>query len=135
MWDINGQENHLVLNADGDDVDDKNDETVFGAKVQEVCDAQIANNEYLPVKVDEYTLSTMNSDEVYWCDYRQYHPQMKILYYKASNQDVDLVTCPKCCRFFRAVRFFFLKIRMNLTSIMLNMVAVHFVNRRIYRFN
>ena len=36
MWDINGQENHLVLNADGDDVDDKNDETVFGAKVQEV---------------------------------------------------------------------------------------------------
>jgi len=105
MWDINGQENHLVLNADGDDVDDKNDETVFGAKVQEVCDAQIANNEYLPVKVDEYTLSTMNSDEVYWCDYRQYHPQMKILYYKASNQDVDLVTCPKCCRFFKADEF------------------------------
>ena len=36
MWDINGNENHLVLNQDDDENDEKNDETVFGSKVQEV---------------------------------------------------------------------------------------------------
>jgi len=106
MWDINnGMDEHMVLPANDDNNSEKGDETVFGAKVQEVCDAQIAINEYLPVKLDEYILSTLESEDVYWCDFRQYHPQMKVLYYKVNSQEMDLVTCPRCCRFFKADEF------------------------------
>jgi len=106
MWDINGNgtQEHLVVNQDEDPEDDM-EQTIFGGRVQEVCDAQIANNEYVPVKLDEYILGTLDSEEVFWADYRQYHPQMKVQYYKVNQDGFDLVNCPRCCRFFKADEF------------------------------
>lgn len=108
MWDINGNgapAEHLVLGNPDEEESDAMEQTIFGGRVQEVCDAQIANNEYVPVKLDEYVLGTLESEQVFWSDYRQYHPQMKVGYYKVQQDGFDLVNCPRCCRFFKADEF------------------------------
>ena len=57
------------------------------------------------VRCDEDILETLDSEDVFWTDYRQYHSQMEISYYKSMQKGQDLVTCPSCMRFFPADEF------------------------------
>mmetsp|Transcript_2872 Transcript_2872/g.411 ORF Transcript_2872/g.411 Transcript_2872/m.411 type:complete len:80 (+) Transcript_2872:350-589(+) len=50
--------------------------------------------------LDESVIKTLNPDEVYWINYKQYCSSMEIRYFKCMVSDISLKNCSECCKFF-----------------------------------
>ena len=72
----------------------------FLTKLNEICDAQLTNENYLPLFLPNDVISTLSKEEVHFQDFRRYCPTMPVKYFKNLVTEISLVNCKWCSRFF-----------------------------------
>jgi len=76
------------------------DSTPFIDKMNQVCEMQVASQDYVPIVVNETIVRSLNSDEIYFVNLTKYCSSYDITYYKNMLPDVPLKTCEHCNKFF-----------------------------------
>lgn len=99
IYDSNQQS--ITLNQENND-DIEN--SPFMAKLNEVCDSQLTNENYICLHLKKDVLATLNIQEVHFQDLRKYCPTMPVKYYKNLVPEISLVNCKWCSRFFVLVK-------------------------------
>ena len=61
---------------------DEADLSPFEEKMQETCEMQIAEKNYIPLKLDQEILKTLKLSEVITINYTRFCPTFPIKYYK-----------------------------------------------------
>eukprot|EP00828_Plagiopyla_frontata_P043467 TRINITY_DN678_c0_g1_i2.p1 TRINITY_DN678_c0_g1~~TRINITY_DN678_c0_g1_i2.p1 ORF type:complete len:953 (-),score=153.20 TRINITY_DN678_c0_g1_i2:31-2889(-) len=92
--------NEQTLQFNQKQFDDDIESTPFFMKMNEVCEQQVANEDYIPIVLDEDIIKTLNPEEVFAVDYTKYCQTMPIKYYKTMVPEIAVEVCKKCCRFF-----------------------------------
>lgn len=68
--------------------------------MNETCEIQLAQKDYLPMMLNERQLKSLEQCEVFWVDLTSYNPDYKIRYYKNMQPEVMVDNCRECGRFF-----------------------------------
>lgn len=99
------QQDMLDLDKERKETATLEEDTLFAEKVSEACDLQIAQNQYMLVKVGPEVLQSMDIEDVFMVDYRRYNPEWQIKYYKKVDREADLMSCSECGSIFFSEEF------------------------------
>ena len=50
--------------------------------MNETCEIQLAQKDYLPIVLNEAQLKTLNPYEIFWVNFSHYNSHLKVKYYK-----------------------------------------------------
>lgn len=75
-------------------------EDVFVQKIMEWAEVQMTQDEYHPVVVDESTLASIPSSDIFIMDLSNINKTLPKRYYKLMIPDIEIVLCHHCGHFF-----------------------------------
>mmetsp|Transcript_6897 Transcript_6897/g.6758 ORF Transcript_6897/g.6758 Transcript_6897/m.6758 type:complete len:513 (+) Transcript_6897:423-1961(+) len=81
-------------------VEMQDQEDVFVQKIMEWAEVQMAQDEYHPVVVDEYTLASIPAQDIFILDLTKINSTLPKRYFKLMIPDIEIVLCPNCGHFF-----------------------------------
>jgi hypothetical protein len=76
--------------------------------MNETCEIQLAQKEYLPMVLNENQLKSLEESEIFWVDLTSYNPNYKVRYYKNMQPETLVDNCQECGRFFLLVTIYHL---------------------------
>ena len=86
------------------DTGDKN-ANLFESKLNEYNQKRSNSEEYNVLELDENILKTLNENEVFIIDLRNYNKTYRVRFFKNRRKDVGIIMCKFCFRFFKVEEF------------------------------
>ena len=83
---------------------DKN-ANLFESKLNEYNQKRSNSEEYNVLELDENILKTLNENEVFIIDLRNYNKTYRVRFFKNRRKDVGIIMCKFCFRFFKVEEF------------------------------
>lgn len=92
------QQSLQIHNSGNHDIEE--DSTPFLDRMNDVCEQQVASQEYISVIVNEEIIRSLQPDEVYFVDHTKHCPTLEIKYYKNMVPEIPLTVDKETGKFY-----------------------------------